>query len=163
MTRYWFRRFGVLGFIFLVIAVSGGCSGGCSGCSGCGTTPLIDGFPVASDVENAGSIRFTQQGLAFVNTNLPTLAANVVGGADAGGVFEFPVPSITQNIVVADMNVCKAPTGHQCIADIDLANMNLPITFSAPHDVTINGTLPVKVDDLAITVTTAGFTDCSVD
>lgn len=160
MLRSWFRRFGVLGSILFVLVLSGGCSGGCSGCGG---APLVDGFPVASDVENAASIRVTQQGLAFVNANLPTIAANAVGDADGGGVFPFDVPSTTQSLGVANLNVCTAPTGHQCVADIELGNMNLPITFAAPHDVKITGTLPVKIDDLAITVTTGPITDCTAD
>ena len=160
MIRSWFRRFGALGVVLWVVALSGGCSGGCGGCGG---TALVDGFPIASTVENGGSIRFTQQGLAFVNANLPTIAANAIGDADGGGIYKFPVPSTTQSLGVANMNVCTAPTGDQCIADIDLANMNLPITFSAPHDITVTGTFPVKVDDLFISVTTGPVTDCTVD
>ncbi|MEO8875894.1 MAG: hypothetical protein ABI461_09925, partial [Polyangiaceae bacterium] len=160
MIRSWFRRFGALGFVLLIVAISGGCSGGCTGCG----TSLVDGFPIASDAENAASIRVTSQGLAFLNTNLPTIAAKAVGGADGGGALTFPIPSTAQGLGVATANICTAPTAAgQCIADIDLAHMNLPITFSAPHDVKITGTIPVKVDDLTIKVTTGPITDCTVD
>ncbi len=160
MVRSWFRRFGALGFVLLIVAISGGCSGGCSGCG----TSLIDGFPIASDTENGASIRVTSQGLAFINTNLPTIAAKAVGGADGGaGPLTFAIPSTPESLGIATATICGAPTGDQCVADIDLAHMNLPITFSAPHDVKISGTIPIKVDDLAIVVTTGPITDCTVD
>jgi MYXO-CTERM domain-containing protein len=160
MARSWFRRFGALGFVLLIVAVSGGCSGGCSGCG----TALTDGFPIASDTENGASIRVTSQGLGFINANLPTIAGKLVGGADGGGVLAFPIPDTPEDITVGTATICGGtPSATQCVADIDLAHMNLPITFSAPHDVKINGTIPIKVADLPIALSTAGFTVCTVD
>jgi hypothetical protein len=161
MIQTWFRRFGAVGFVFLVVVLSGGCSGGCSGCGG---TALTDGFPIASDTENGASIRVTSQGLGFINTNLPTLASKIVGGADGGGVLAFPIPDTPEDITVGTATICGGtPTAAQCVADIDLAHMNLPITFSAPHDVKINGTIPIKVADLPIALSSFGVSICTVD
>jgi MYXO-CTERM domain-containing protein len=161
MLRSWFRRFGALGFVLLVVAISGGCSGGCSGCG----TSLVDGFPIASDTENAASIRVTSQGLAFLNANLPSIAGKLVGGADGGGVLAFPIPDTPENLGgFGTATICGGtPSATQCVADIDLANMSLPITFSAPHDVKVTGTIPIKIPDLPIALTLAGFPVCTVD
>ena len=150
------RRFGAIGFVSLVVAFGGGCS---SGCSGCGTTPLADGFPIASDVENAASLRLTQHGLAFVNTNLPAIASKAAGGA----ALQFAIPKTDQSLTVATAHICGAPTATQCIADIDIAGMAIPITVSTPHDLKLTGTIPIKVDDLPVVVQPVVGSSCTVD
>ena len=77
MLRPWLRRFGVIVFVWFVLACSGG---GCtSGCAGCGVTPLPGGFPKASAITNAASVRVTRSGLDFVQTNLGAIAGKVLG------------------------------------------------------------------------------------
>src|SRR5579863_844286 len=101
MLRWSFRP----AFLVLMLIVVAACSGagGCSSCAGCGMTPLPAGFPQASVIPNAASLRVTRPGLDFLAANLAPLAASALGaGSDAGaGVITFDVPSSSDDLTIA--------------------------------------------------------------
>ena len=84
-------RTALLVALFLLVASCSG--GGCSGCSACGTTPLPGGFPKASTIPNAASVRVTRPGLDFVQENIGLLAEKALGSGATAGVVTFPIPS----------------------------------------------------------------------
>ncbi len=140
-------------FIFLLV-MFGGCAGSCSGCAGCGVTPLPGGFDSTKRVENATSVRLTQSGLKFLSDNLGPLAGKLVGGGtDPNGTMTFDVPpshTSTKVIVTINIDVCKdgpKPNANpkECIVEIGLGKANLAITTAAPHDIHVDGTLPVRL------------------
>src|SRR5512141_423113 len=74
--------------IVAVLIVAGCSGGGCGGggCSSCGgVTPLANGFTPAKRIENAGSVRLTQSGLGFLQSNLATLAQGFLASSGTGG------------------------------------------------------------------------------
>ena len=141
------RRVLVL-FLFLLVAACSG--GGCSGCSTCGTTPLPGGFPKASTIPNAASVRFTRPGLSFLQENIGTLAEKALGAGATAGVTSFAIPKSSQSFAT----ICSVatPTPAQCNAEIDLGNAKLRIDSITPNKVKIDGLLPVRIRDLPITV-----------
>src|SRR6478609_3850608 len=68
--------------VALAVLVIAGCGGGgcSSGCACGGITPLPDGFNAASRIENGGSVRLTQSGITFLQSNLGVLAKTLLGG-----------------------------------------------------------------------------------
>jgi MYXO-CTERM domain-containing protein len=144
MLRSWFRRLGVIGCVLFLLACSGG---GCSsGCAGCGVTPLPGGFPKASAITNAGSIRVTRAGLDFAQANLGLIAGKVLGG----GTITYPIGPTSFSLVVTTVDVCKSPGPGQCQVEIDLTNANLTLTAVHPHSLTITGTIPVEAKDITL-------------
>src|SRR5436305_1593226 len=100
LSREWIRRLGVIGFVMFVLACSGG---GCtSGCAGCGVTPLPGGFPKASTITNAGSVRLTRSGLDFLQTNLGAIAGQVLGG----GTITYPIGKSSGTFAFVTYTVC---------------------------------------------------------
>ncbi len=149
--------------IFIVfLLVFAGCAGSCSGCSGCGITPLPGGFPPENRIENASSVRITDSGLAFIGSNLGTIAPQLIGSAaqSNAGVVTFEIPKSKSDIkdpifgaTIGSINVC--PNGPnaganppECIAEVDLSKANLTISTKAPHNLTITGTLAVRLQKL---------------
>ncbi len=141
------RRVLVLCLFLLVAACSGG---GCSGCSTCGTTPLPGGFPKASTIPNAASVRITRPGLSFVQENIGTLAEKALGAGSTAGVASFAIPQSSQSFAT----ICSVatPTAAQCNAEIDLGHAKLRVNSVTPHLVKIDGVLPVRIRDLPITI-----------
>lgn len=156
-------------FAILVLLVVAGCSGGgCGGCAGCGVTPLPNGFPVEARVENAGSARLTQSGLTFLQSNLGALAKGLLGGMGNGGVLTFDVPNSSGSQFGIDYNVCPKgpdPNGNppKCVAEVDLANAKLNIATSQPHNITISGPLPLRLQDLPIHIKYFGIINSDID
>lgn len=148
-------------FVLLVIVLAS-CSGagGCSGCAGCGITPLPAGFPQASVIDNAASVRVTRPGLDFVAANLGTVASSALG--TSGGVIHFNIPDSTTSfnvIFTINVEICKPPLNPgQCVADINIGGAKLNVDSIAPADgpngepaLQITGTIPVKADDIPVT------------
>ncbi len=149
-------------FFVLMLIVLASCSGagGCGGCSGCGMTPLPGGFPQASVITNAASVRVTRPGLDFISANLGPIAAKLIGGS-SGGLITFNVPDSTTSfsvIFTINVEICKAPVGMgQCVADIDVGNAKLHVDAVTPHAISISGTVPVKVDDIPVATSIGSF------
>ena len=157
-------------FYVLLLIVLASCSGsaGCSGCAGCGITPLAAGFPQASTIPNAASVRVTRPGLDFISANLGTVAGDALG--TTGGLLTFDVPSSSDNLTIATANVCQSPSATQCVADINIAGAALNIVALAAVDgpnmepaLQITGTGPVKIDDIPVGISIFGINTCTID
>jgi hypothetical protein len=123
-------------------------------------TPLPAGFPQASVIPNAASLRVTRPGLDFVAANLGGIAAKALGSS--GGVVTFNVPDGTTsfNILFISINVeiCKPPVASgQCVADIDIARAQLHLDAVTPHALQITGTVPVKANDIPVQTSLGSF------
>jgi hypothetical protein len=143
----------------LVIAgcSGGGCGGGCSSCGG--VTPLTNGFDVNSRIENAGSVRVTQSGLGFIQSNVGTLAQKLLGGMGSNGVITFNVPSSSGSTTGINYTVCPGgpnPNSNppKCVAEINIGQSNLTITPKLDpnhlYNLEITGTLPIRLQDLPL-------------
>lgn len=156
-------------FFVLMLLVVAACSGGggcSSGCAGCGITPLPAGFPQASVIADAASVRVTRPGLDFIAANLGTVAAKALQGSS--GVLHFPIPSSTQqqSILGFTITIKICPNGPdpnsnppKCTADIDIGNAHLHLDAITPHSLKISGTIPVRLLDLPINASVIGDFD----
>ncbi len=164
-------------FVLLMILVAA-CSGsGCSGCAGCGMTPLPDGFPQASVIDNSASVRLTRPGLDFIGNNLGAVAGDVLGdgGASSDGgstpPITFAIGASSTNLAgLATANICQSPSAGQCVADINLPGAKLHIDSIASTNgpnmepaLQITGTVPVKIDDIPVGLAIFGINACSLD
>lgn len=139
-----------------VVALAiGACSGG--GCtSGCGgITPLPGGFEPDARIENAGALRITDSGFAFVEQNLGTIASGVLGSD--GGPLTFAIDETTGSIdaFITDIDYTVCPGGPTespltCTVEIDVASLNLDFAPNGPHHLTVSGNLPVRLQDLPV-------------
>jgi hypothetical protein len=116
-------------------------------------TPLPAGFPQASVIPNAASVRVTRPGLDFLATNLGGIAGKALG--TSGGVVTFAVPDSTTSfsiIVTINVEICKPPVAAgDCVADINIAGAKLHIDAVTPNAISITGTVPVKADNIPVT------------
>lgn len=133
-------------FVVMILIVLASCSGagGCSGCSGCGITPLADGFPQASVIPNAATVRVTRPGLDFVSANIGSVAGKALGST--GGVITFDIPNVSTSISILitsiTINVCQSPSAGQCVADINVGGAALHLDAVTPNAISISGTVP---------------------
>ena len=141
-------RTALLAALFLIVASCSG--GGCSGCSTCGTTPLPGGFPAASTIPNAASVRVTRPGLDFVQENIGLLAEKALGSGATAGVVTFPIPSSGTSPKICSV---ATPTPAQCNAEIGLGQSKLRVNAITPNRVKIDGLLPVRIRDLPVSFT----------
>lgn len=156
MLRSWFRRLGVIGCVLFLFACSGG---GCSsGCAGCGVTPLAGGFPKASAITNAGSVRVTRAGLDFMQANLGAIAGKMLGG----GTITYPIPKSSTSGTGYSFTLCDNPNSSQCQAIVNVAGAKLTLTAVHPDSLTVSGTIPLKVSDIPVDAKIIGI-PCSVD
>ncbi|MBL8744313.1 MAG: hypothetical protein JNK04_24570, partial [Myxococcales bacterium] len=140
----------------LTLALIPACSGG--GCSSCGgVTPLPGGFINEERIENAAAVRITQSGFDFLEDNVGLLAANLLGDGASQGVLTFAIPessdAFTVLFVDIDYTICpggpdEAANPPKCVAEIDLANADLSVQPSAPHNVVVSGTVPLRLQNL---------------
>ncbi|HTJ83768.1 MAG TPA: hypothetical protein VL400_18740, partial [Polyangiaceae bacterium] len=136
---------------FVIPACSGG---GCSSCGG--VTPLPGGFSNDARVENAASVRITQKGFDFLESNIGTIAGNVIGGGSSN--ITFPINETSGSIPIPifpdiDYTVCPGgPTDNplKCKVEIDLANASLAIDSGNPHNINVVGYIPIRLQDLPI-------------
>jgi hypothetical protein len=156
LSREWLRRLGAIGFVFFVLACSGG---GCSsGCAGCGVTPLPGGFPKASAITNAGSARVTRAGLDFMQANIGAIGGKVLGG----GTINYAIGKSSDDFTIASVTICNNPNSTQCQAVVNVAGANLKLTAAHPDSLTITGTIPVKVADIPVEVYIFGIDSCTI-
>jgi hypothetical protein len=144
----WIRRMLLAAFVLVIASCSGGGCG--SGCGACGTTPLPGGFPKASTIPNAASMRVTRPGLTFLQENLTTLAERALDANATGGVATFAIPKSSQS----NVNICTpaSPVPPQCLAEVGVGAAKLRINAITPNRVKLDGALPVRIRDLPISV-----------
>lgn len=152
----------------LFLVVFAGCAGSCSSCSGCGMTPLPGGFPSEDRIENIGAVRLTDSGLKFIGDNIGNLAPSLLGDSAQGnaGVVTFEIPKSTNNIALGlSATICpnnpnpNATPYPECIVEADLGKANLTVGTKAPHNITVTGTLAVRIRKLPVQVTLLGTQD----
>ncbi|WP_437840744.1 hypothetical protein [Sorangium sp. So ce1153] len=119
-------------------------------------TPLPAGFKPADRIENAGSARLTQSGLEFLEQNLGVLGRALLGGGDSG-VITFSVPRSPGSVLggIIDYTLCPdgadpGATPPTCTAEIDVGRAALQIQPRTPHNLVIQGPLPVRMQSLPI-------------
>jgi hypothetical protein len=132
--------------LFLVVA----CGGNGSGCSGCSSlTPLPQGFPVDQRTENAASVRLTQSGLAFLSANIGQLASTLAPTLVVNGVIAQSIPATTSSVpILGNIDICKgakAGDPKTCALQVDINQSKLNLNTAAPHELTVTGTLKIKV------------------
>lgn len=147
------HRWVKLALTFSLFSSVGAC-GAPSGCSALDSmAPLPDGFDREARIENAASLRVTDQGLAFLEQNLPALASNLLAqtGAVDEGILLFPVPTTPASGTGYNLTICPDgpddATG-RCIAEIDVAGSTLKLRSEAPRDIVIEGSVPFRIADL---------------
>lgn len=155
-----FQRFLAALFLVALAACSGG---GCS--SGCGIgdmTPLPDGFPEESRIENAAALRLTEPGLRFIEANIPALAGQFLDTEGQSGVITFEVPKDKGSSTGISYEIC--PDGPRdegdkrtCTVEIDLGNSDFRIDATDPHNLKITGTLKIRLYKLPFKATAIGF------
>ncbi|NUQ78291.1 MAG: hypothetical protein HUU21_32585, partial [Polyangiaceae bacterium] len=144
--------------VLLIVAgcAGGGCGSGCSGCAG--FEPLPAGFKPQARIENAGSVRLTNSGLDFLEKNLGTLAGTLLGDmGGAGGVITFPVPATSGTQAGIKYEICKnGPNANanppECIAEISLGTAAITINTATPRNITVGGTIPIRLQKLPIDI-----------
>ena len=143
-------------FIAVLLLLVASCSGGgcSSGCAACGTTPLPGGFPKSDTIPNAAQVRVTRPGLDFVQENLGTLATSALGTAN-GGVIAFPIPKSSASGATICPNANPKPP--ECQADIGIGDAKLRLNAVAPDQVQVDGTLPVRISNLPISLIGIGL------
>jgi MYXO-CTERM domain-containing protein len=136
---------------FLILMVAGCAGGGCaSSCACAGITPLTNGFKPAARVENAGSARITKSGIGFLQQNVAVLAKRLLGGTQ-GGPITFVVPKLSSLGATACPDGAN-PNGNPptCTAELDIDNTKLVISPEGPHQIHVQGPLPIRLRDLPI-------------
>lgn len=149
-------RYGWLLAMGLIAACSGD---GCSGCGGCGgITPLAGGFVNEERIENAASVRVTEDGFNFLEDNIGTIAGNLVGGGK-GGVVEFEIPESSGefDVFITTIGYTICPGGpdamgnpKKCAIEIDMGKSELSIQPGGPHTITVSGIIPVRLQYLPV-------------
>lgn len=143
----------ILGILFVMTVAA--CSGS-SGCSGCdGITPLPAGFDNNARIENAASVRVTESGLNFIESNIGNLAATLMGDTGQGGIIKFPIDTIETSGTGYSATVC--PDGPDeandvCVAEINLADAQIDLSTINPHDIFATGTIPLRLKILPIDI-----------
>jgi hypothetical protein len=171
MHRSWWRQALVVVLFLLIASCSGG---GCSsGCSSCGVAPLPAGFPATSTIANSASARVTQHGLGFLSANIGALVTNLLGRNGTPGVIDFDVPPENTSIPVTipilgnvgniPISICAngsnaTSSPEQCIAEIEIGSAALTIATATPDSLTLNGTIPVRIQELPASGTIIGIT-----
>jgi hypothetical protein len=140
--------------LFLLIASCSG--GGCSsGCSSCGIEPIPGGFPPASTIPNAASVRVTQAGLGFLSANIGTLVTNLLGRSGTPGVIDYPIPTLSTSVDGITINICPngsttTSTPPICLAEIEIGQAALTVSTATPDNITLNGTIPIRARDIQV-------------
>lgn len=145
----------------LVLALGPACSGeGCGG--GCnGVTPLPGGFVNEERVENAAAVRVSEDGVNFLENNLPSIASNLLGEAD--GVLTFNIDSISGSAGPLNYTVCPSgpdPNANppRCVAEINISGMDVTLNPQQPHNLSVTAQIPIRVQDLPVETSVCDFT-----
>ena len=146
----------------LFVLVLAACSSG-GGCSGCGGGTIPGGFPKPSVIDNAASIRLTKSGLDQLSALFPQVLTKLL---KTDGTLSFDIPKsdvsdklidITVASVGVNVHICPNGPDHganpeKCVASVNIGTANLHLDGVTPHAITLSGTLPLRLQDLPITV-----------
>ncbi len=151
-------------------ALGGGCAGSCSSCSSCGVTPLDGGFENAKRIDNAASVRLTDSGLDFLETNLGALAGAALGSSGGGGgSITFEVPS-SSSTVLSFIKIDICPDGPKpsenppkCVFEADLSKAQLNLATATPHHLLLTGTIAARLQDLPLKISLVGGTSIKLN
>ncbi|MBM4373639.1 MAG: hypothetical protein FJ095_01030 [Deltaproteobacteria bacterium] len=119
--------------------------------------PLPEGFKPAKRIENAATLRLTDAGIGFLESNVGTLANSLLGGGSQNGVLSFEIPPTNGSAGPIKYDVCKngpQPNGNppECVAEIDLGNAKLSLEPAAPHNLKVTGPLPLRLRKLPLKI-----------
>jgi MYXO-CTERM domain-containing protein len=120
-------------------------------------TPLPQGFPSEQRIENAATVRLTDSGLGFLNSNLPSLVNQFGGGLLKGGMLEQGIPMTSTKLGPITANICPQgsdPNGmpKKCLLQADIGNSKLTLSPVSPHALKLSGTLETLIQYLNIDV-----------
>lgn len=129
----------------------------CTGGSGCeGMEPLPAGFDSAYRIENAASVRITESGLNFLESNIGNLAAQFLA-ADPdteNGVLTFPIERVDMSpFAGTDLTICKDgpdPANDTCVAEINIAEAEIDLYSAQPSSIVGTGTVPLRLKILPV-------------
>lgn len=147
-----------LGVSFLLAIVA--CAGGGGGCGGC--TPIAGGFPQGAVIANGATVRITRPGLDFIGEHSPAVVSGIL--ELPGGQFDVAIPTAQAKFGPFDaitVNLC--PDGPKpeenppkCLAEVAIGRTKLRVDAVAPDVVRLNGTLPVRLQNLPGTISVIG-------
>ena len=153
-----------------LLGLAGGCggSGGCDDPLGLGMEPIPGGFPIEGRAQNAINVRVTDSGLDQIEAMIPDLVPSLLGGGALGdigggatenGILAIAVPAMppTSLSILGDLLVC--PDGAkpdasppECMIELDLNQMVLDLQPTAPHNLVVDATIPIRIQKLPITI-----------
>ena len=150
------RAFFVLFVLFLAA-----CSGG-AGCGGCGGA-IPGGFPKPSVIDNAASVRITRSGLDQIGAISPKVLTSLL---KTDGTLSFDIPKTDASTTLFDLgffsvgatiHICPAGPDHganppKCVADVKISDSQMHLDGAVQHNLDLSGTIPLRVQDLPITI-----------
>ncbi|MEM9693878.1 MAG: hypothetical protein AAGA56_15125 [Myxococcota bacterium] len=140
--------------LFLTTLIfTAGCAGGDGGGGGCGGSggplaPLPGGYPTAERIENVAIARVTASGVEFLNQNIGTIVAQLLGAED--GILSFELPEQDFRFLGVGATICEGGPNSEtdpatCAIEVDLVNSQLELTPTEPHSVRVRGPLRVRI------------------
>lgn len=133
-----------LGLFLLAACASAGSGGGCS----C-VKALPQGFPQASIVEKAATVRVTRPGLDFLASRVASLVARNLQPNGGPYVVDVPATSAT-GISICSNGANRTASPPECTAEVNFANAAFRIDGVTPNKVRIAGTIPLRVQNLRV-------------
>jgi hypothetical protein len=109
----------VLGLVFFALACG---DGGCSSCDGCGLAPIPGGYPLDQRIPNAVQVRLTDDGFAFIESDIE----QILEAALPDGL-RFPVPETELEGIIT---LCP---GGGCYIQAAIPDDGLEITLIEPN------------------------------
>lgn len=148
-------------FFALFVLVLASCSGG-AGCGGCGGA-IPGGFPRPSVIDNAASVRITRSGLDQIAALSPKVLTSIL---KTDGTLSFDIPKTDASTTLFDLgffsvgatiHICPSGPDHgsnppKCVANVKVAAAQLHLDGATAHNLNLSGTIPLRVQDLPITV-----------
>ncbi len=107
------------------------------------------GFPNASIVEKAATLRVTRSGLDFLGSRIGILAARNLQPTGTPFVVDVPASSAT-GISICPNGPNRTASPPECTAEVNFANAGLRVDGVATNKVHIAGTVPVRVQNLRV-------------
>ncbi len=133
-----------LGLSLLAACASSGSGGGCS----C-VKSLPQGFPQASVVERAATVRVTRPGLDFLASRIASLVARNLQPNGGPYVVDVPATSAT-GISICSNGANRTASPPECTAEVNFANAAFRIDGATPNKLRIAGTIPLRVQNLRV-------------
>ncbi|MGH7330322.1 MAG: hypothetical protein ACREJX_18400, partial [Polyangiaceae bacterium] len=145
----------------LFVLVLAACSGG-SGCGGCGGA-IPGGFPKPSVIDNAASLRITRSGLDQIGALSPKVLTSIL---KTDGTLSFDIPKTDASTTLFDLgffsvgatiHICPSGPDHganppKCVADVKVGDSQIHLDGAVQHDLNLDGTIPLRVQDLPIKI-----------